>query len=383
MADKPVVLFIDDDSFMLKALLRAALRLRPDWQYYLCEDAQHWPSTLPSGVVPDLVISDFLMPDINGDVVLSQVMAVYPQSVRVLMTGDTTEEVVSSVSVQAHFVLGKPFSEHDLQDLCSCIDRLRMLHLPDDLRRKLGTGDNLPVLPAVIRQLRQALTAAEPDLTQIVDLIAHEPVIAARLMQLANSAFLGYSRSTHSLSEALMRLGLRLVEAIVTLMAVEQSAGSQQQGSEHRQLSERAFRLAATVRQLAQATLLPAEQQDLLYVSALLSALGPLSKLQLHAGGGPVVPATINGIASDSVMTVYLLTLWGYPAELCELELLMSSQGQTPDPADLRPFILFIARQYQLQCSRDYLLQMAKLVAHPGLQQALQQLPLLNGHSAV
>lgn len=375
MNDKPVVLFIDDDSFMLKALLRAALRLRPGWQYFLCQDAQHWPSALPPGLVPDLVISDFLMPDLNGDMVLSQVMALYPQSVRVLMTGDTTEEVVSSVSVQAHFVLSKPFSEHDLQDLCGCIDRLRLLHLPEDLRRKLGTGDNLPVLPALIQQLRQALTAPEPDFDRIVDLIAHEPVIAARLMQLANSAFLGYSRATHSLSEALMRLGLRLVEAIVTLMAVEQSVGSQQQGGEHRQLSERAFQLASTVRQLAQAALLSADQQDVLYVSALLSALGPLSKLQLLAGGGLAVPATIHGVGSDSVMTVYLLTLWGYPAELCDLELAMCSQGQTPDPADLRPFILFIARQYQLGCSRDYLLQIARLVAHPGLQQALKQLP--------
>lgn len=381
MTEKPVVLFIDDDSFMLKALLRAVLRLRPGWQYFLCEDAQHWPSAIPPGVVPDLVLSDFLMPDINGDMVLSQVMALYPQSVRVLMTGDTTEDVVSSVSMQAHFVLSKPFSEHDLQQLCNCIDRLRQLQLPDDLRRKLGSGDNLPVLPAVIRQLRQALTAPEPDFDRIVDLIAHEPVIAARLMQLANSAFLGYSRPTHSLSEALMRLGLRLVEAIITLMAVEQSVGNLQQGAEHQQLSERAFRLAGTVRQLAQAASLPVEQQDLLYVSALLSALGPLSKLQLLAAGEPELPASFHGIASNSVMTVYLLTLWGYPAELCDLELAMCSLGQTPDPADLRPFILFIARQYHLGCSREYLVQMAKLVAHPGLQSALKQLPLLSGDS--
>lgn len=379
MNAKPVVLFIDDDSFMLKALLRAALRLRPNWQYFLCQDAQHWPGSLPEGLIPDLVISDFLMPDINGDMVLSQVMALYPQSVRVLMTGDTTEEVVSSVSVQAHFVLSKPFSERDLQNLCDCVDRLRSLHLPEDLRRKLGTGDNLPVLPAVIRQLRRLLTAPEPDFNQIVDLIAHEPVIAARLMQLANSAFLGYSRSTHSLSEALMRLGLRLVEAIVTLMAVEQSADSQQQGTAHRLLSENAFRFAGTVRLLAQAALLSGEQQDLLYVSALLSALGPLSKLQLSGAGDCAIPVLINGVHSDSVMTVYLLTLWGYPQELCELELAMESRGQTPDPADLRPFVLFIARQYHQHCSREYLLQMAKLVAHPGLQQALQQLPLLKG----
>jgi HD-like signal output (HDOD) protein len=377
MNTKPVVLFIDDDIFMLKALLRAALRLRPDWQYFLCEDAMHWSAALPDGVVPDLVVSDFLMPEIHGDQILSQVMARYPQTVRALMTGDTNEEVVSAVSVQAQFVLGKPFSEYDLKHLFGCIDRLRFLRLPDDLRRKLGSGDNLPVLPAVIRQLRRLLTVSEPDFNQIVELIAHEPVIAARLMLLANSAFLGYSRQTHSLQEALMRLGLRLVEAIVTLMAVEQSVVTDQQGTAHQQLSEQAFRVAGTVRQLAQAALFSGEQQDLLYVSVLLGALGPLSKLKLTTVGGTVVPASINGVSSDSIMTVYLLTLWGYPAELCELELAACSQGQTPDPADLRPFILFISRQYHRGCGRDYLLQMAKLVAHPGLQQALQQLPVL------
>lgn len=375
---KPRVLFIDDDAFMLKALLRASLRIRPDWQYFLCEDAQHWPSVLPDDVAPDLVVSDFLMPDINGDMVLSQVMAEFPQSVRVLMTGDTTEEVVSSVSVQAHFVLSKPFSDHDLQHLFNCIDRLRALQLPEELRRKLGAGDNLPVLPALIRQLRQALTVPEPDLTYIVDLIAHEPVIAARLMQLANSAFLGYSRPTHALAEAIMRLGLRLVEAIVTLMTVEQSIATQHHGSEHQQLSEHAFQLAGTTRLLSHAASLSGDQQDLLYVSALLSALGPLSKLQLSLSGGPAIPSHLNGIHTDSLLTVYLLTLWGYPADLCGLELAMQSQGQSPDPADLRPFILFIATQYHRHCSRDYLRQMAKLVAHPGLQQALLHLPALN-----
>jgi HD-like signal output (HDOD) protein/AmiR/NasT family two-component response regulator len=380
MLTKPSVLFIDDDSFMLKALLRASLRLRPDWQYVLCADAKQWPSFLPPNQQPDLVISDFLMPDLNGDAVLSQVMVKYPQSVRVLMTGDTTEEVVSSVSLQAHFVLGKPFSEHDLQHLFDCVDRLRVLKLPDALRRQLGASDNLPVLPTIIRQLRQAFSAPEPDVATIVDLIAHEPVIAARLMQLANSAFLGFMRATHSLSEAVMRLGLRLVEAIVTVMAVEQSVAARTDGSGHQQLTEQAFLLAGTVRNLAQAALLPLEQQDLLYVSALLSALGPLSKLQLAEQAQLVVPAQINGMPSDSVLTVYLLTLWGYPAELCDLELFMHSQGQSPTQADLRPFILFIGRQYHQLCSPEYLQQVAKLVAHPGLQQAIQHLAVLKSH---
>ncbi len=244
----PTVLFIDDDIFMCKALLRASMRLRPDWHYFYSDNASQWQTALPAGVAPDLVVSDYLMPELNGDRLLTDVMSVSPATVRVLMTGDTSEEVVSSVSVQAHFVLSKPFSENDLQNLFGCIERLRSLQLPLQLRQQLGRADHLPVLPAVIRKLRQEFSSESPDINQVVDLIAHEPVIAARLMQLANSAFLGFSRATHSLSEALMRLGLRLVEAIVTLMAVEQLVAGFKSDVEHQHISDQAFQQACTVR---------------------------------------------------------------------------------------------------------------------------------------
>lgn len=377
MPTKPVVLFIDDDSFMLKALLRAAMRLRPDWVYYFSDDASHWQAPLPLGVVPDLIISDYLMPLVQGDEVLAQAMALRPEAVRVLMTGDTSEEVVSSVSRQAHFVLSKPFNEKDLLHLFDCIDRIRSLQLPLWLRQQLGQADNLPVLPAIIRDLRHELTAESPAIERVVDIIAREPMVAARLMQLANSAFLGYSRATHSLSETLLRLGLRLVEAIVTLMTVELQVGNVNPDHKHIQLTDLAFRQAGTVRMLAKATQLPSEQQDQLFVSALLSALGPLSKLQLHTKSGTAVPEHINGLSSDIMLTVYLLTLWGYPAELCQLELAQQATGKLPDIADYRPFILAITYQYYQGCSAHYLQQMASLVAHPGLQQALRQLPEL------
>lgn len=373
----PTVLFIDDDIFMCKALLRASMRLRPDWHYFYSDNASQWQTALPAGVAPDLVVSDYLMPELNGDRLLTDVMSVSPATVRVLMTGDTSEEVVSSVSVQAHFVLGKPFSENDLQNLFGCIERLRSLQLPLQLRQQLGRADHLPVLPAVIRKLRQEFSSESPDINQVVDLIAHEPVIAARLMQLANSAFLGFSRATHSLSEALMRLGLRLVEAIVTLMAVEQLVAGFKSDVEHQHISDQAFQQACTVRHLAHAAHLSAEQQDLLFVSALLSALGPLSKLQFAAQSGTPLPAQINGIDSSSVMTVYLLTLWGYPQSLCQLELEMTAFRNFADDSNPGCFILAVSQQYHRPCSAAYLQQMAAMTQNPGLKQALLQLPVL------
>lgn len=64
------VLFVDDDSFMLRALLRLAKRLRPEWQFWTEEDGLNWAKSIPHNVNIDLIVCDYLMPDINGDSVL-------------------------------------------------------------------------------------------------------------------------------------------------------------------------------------------------------------------------------------------------------------------------------------------------------------------------
>ena len=148
MSSKPTVLFIDDDSFMLKALLRAAMRLRPDWHYYFSDDSANWQAALPTGVVPDLIVSDYLMPALQGNVLLTQAMALLPETVRVLMTGDTSEDVVSSVSRQAHFVLSKPFNERDFLDLFQSVEQTHRLPVSAEVREMLGNSALLMPLPS-------------------------------------------------------------------------------------------------------------------------------------------------------------------------------------------------------------------------------------------
>ncbi|MFB2815649.1 hypothetical protein ACE014_17545 [Shewanella xiamenensis] len=76
------VLFVDDDSFMLRALLRLAKRLRPDWQFWTEEDGLNWAKSIANDVNVDLIICDYLMPDVNGDRVLVEVSKHYPQAIR-------------------------------------------------------------------------------------------------------------------------------------------------------------------------------------------------------------------------------------------------------------------------------------------------------------
>ncbi|WP_351090125.1 HDOD domain-containing protein, partial [Shewanella sp. S1-49-MNA-CIBAN-0167] len=77
------------------------------------------------------------------------------------------------------------------------------------LRNKLGRIGYFFALPDIARQIQSMFANEEVDISHAADIIHQESVIAAKLIQIANSAFLGYSRKTVSLEEAIKRLGLK------------------------------------------------------------------------------------------------------------------------------------------------------------------------------
>lgn len=361
------VLFIDDDIFMLKALLRTARRLEDSWQFFSCDTPLNWQQSM-QGQVPDLIVCDYLMPGCNGDMLLEQIRQQYPQTLRVLLTGDMTEDVFRSASRCAHFVLGKPYSEQDLQAVFACWRQLAVLALPPAIKTVLSGGLTMPPLPAVVRALRTLLSTEQVDLNRVAELLAHEPLIPARLLQLANSAFLGFQRPTHSMVECLMRLGTHLVEAVVTMMAVEHDMAVDPQLQ--RQINEKAFKKAVISRTLAQAAGMNNEQQEQLFIASVLSAIGPLAALALQQYE---LPATIAGQRTAGLLGRYLLTLWGYPAGL--LQLLTDSEKADFQHYGDAVLVLALAGYICQGASPDYLHNIAALLPDGPLKQCLMHWP--------
>lgn len=362
------VLFIDDDMFMLKALLRVARRLEANWQFFSCDTPLHWQASLQHQQ-PDIVVCDYLMPGCNGDELLEQIRQQYPQTLRVLLTGDMTEEVFRAASQCAHYVLAKPYSESDLQAVFDCWRRLSLLPVPAPLRATLSGGVTIAPLPAVVRALRRLLAEEQVDLPKVADLLAHEPVIPARLFQLANSAFLGFQRPTHSMIECLKRLGTHLVEAVVTMMAVEHSMMFDP--VLQRQINEKAFKKAMISRTLAQAAGMNNEQQEQVFIASVLSAIGPLAMLVCKE---PPLPATMGGFRSTDLLGRYLLTLWGYPQAL--VQLLADSEKADYQHYGDPVLVLALAGFITQGVSADYLQQMAGLIHNESLKQCLLHWPV-------
>ena len=80
----------------------------------------------------------------------------------------------------------------------------------------------LPSLPEIALRVRKMAEDPNVNLNQMADIISHDPAMSARMMKIANSAFLGRSVHVNTLHQAVTRIGLRYIKNIVTAMAVEQ-----------------------------------------------------------------------------------------------------------------------------------------------------------------
>lgn len=80
----------------------------------------------------------------------------------------------------------------------------------------------LPTLPEVAVKVREAADNPEINLMDMGDVIAHDPALSARMIKVANSAFLGRTVKVSTLNQAVTRIGLSQIKNIATAMAMEQ-----------------------------------------------------------------------------------------------------------------------------------------------------------------
>lgn len=90
--------------------------------------------------------------------------------------------------------------------------------LLDDLEKQKLV---LPILPEVALKVRDAVANEDASAKQIADVIVLDPVISARMIQVANSPLLRGSKKTDTVEQAIFRMGHSLVKSMVTTMAME------------------------------------------------------------------------------------------------------------------------------------------------------------------
>lgn len=91
---------------------------------------------------------------------------------------------------------------------------------PPDLDEVLAHIQQLPSLPAVVRELIETLDKEEANIDELAEGIAKDQSLAARALRVANSPFYGIQHRVASIHDAIVILGFRAVGSLVTAASV-------------------------------------------------------------------------------------------------------------------------------------------------------------------
>jgi HD-like signal output (HDOD) protein len=131
--------------------------------------------------------------------------------------------------------------------------RFQML---EDIAKELAGDVVFPTYFDAAFRLRKALQDTDQPLARIVGVIALEPLIAARVMKLANSAMYGSGSTVRDLGAAIQRLGLETVRTTALAIAMGQMLRSKEMApfaELTRLLWDHTLKSAAAARLLARA----------------------------------------------------------------------------------------------------------------------------------
>jgi len=83
-----------------------------------------------------------------------------------------------------------------------------------DLKMNIAKLDTLPAMPVIARKLLSLALDTDEGEAQLLKLIEQDPLIAAKIIGLANSPMFGASRKVTSVNDASMLLGLTRVKSV-------------------------------------------------------------------------------------------------------------------------------------------------------------------------
>jgi DNA-binding NtrC family response regulator len=112
----PSILLVDDEEMVLNSI-KSFFALESDYHLLTYTSAQKALDDIGRNVHPDLVISDYLMPEMDGITFLAKVKEKLPMVPRILLTGyaDKENAIKAINNVGLYQYIEKPWDNEDLK----------------------------------------------------------------------------------------------------------------------------------------------------------------------------------------------------------------------------------------------------------------------------
>jgi len=325
---KKRILFVDDEASILGGLRVRLHRLRDKWDMHFVESGAKAIEALECNHY-DVVVTDMRMPGMDGAELLGVVRDRWPDTVRIVLSGYAELQQVVRLVPYAHQYFSKPCEAGQLENLIDrCLRLHELLRLPA-LRAVVGRVCKLPAMPQIYARLQGLLASDTTSVHEVAELIASDAAIAAKVLQLVNSAFFRLARRITNIEQAVSHLGFGAIRNLVISAEVfsrwsgcnTRSLLNVDKLQSHVHLVAAAARSLATSSPRADDALLAGLLHDIGYwvlanesPDELTDAVARATalKIPLHEAETQVIGA------SHAQIGAYLLGIWGLPYPVIE-----------------------------------------------------------------
>jgi HD-like signal output (HDOD) protein/CheY-like chemotaxis protein len=331
MLKKNLILFVDDDPMVLQGLQRMLRSMRENWDMEFVSSGPRALEHMASMLV-DVVVSDMMMPGMNGAELLNEVMRRSPQTARIILSGHADKELIMRCVGSTHQYLSKPCDSEVLKATIARACNLQGSLRSNRLRQLVGRMSRLPSIPALYTQLVENLGNPEVSTDRIAALIAQDIGMTAKILKLVNSAFFGLRRQISNAEEAVRYLGIDTLKALVlSLHVFSQFEGQELGGIAIDILWQHSLQTAALAKSIAFLETVDPKLADESFVAGMLHDAGKLvladnfpleytsvvRRIKAEDWTCPQVEHRV--FESDhAAVGAYLLGLWGLPIPIVE-----------------------------------------------------------------
>jgi len=208
------LLFVDDEVLVLQGLKRSLHCMRAQWDMTFVDSGAAALEALARDPY-DAIITDMRMPVMDGAQLLEQVKQKYPEVVRMVLSGQANRESVLRSLGPAHQYVSKPCDPQDLKSRLAQAFVMRDLLKNSHVRALILGLKSIPSPPALYHELQSELRSEDVSLKKIADMVAKDAGMTAKILQLANSAFMGARFTISNPTQAITLIGTEMVRALV------------------------------------------------------------------------------------------------------------------------------------------------------------------------
>jgi HD-like signal output (HDOD) protein len=214
------ILFVDDEPNLLSGLRRMLASMRREWNMHFVENGMEALKYLETNSI-DVIVSDMRMPGMNGAQLLYEVAERHPHVVRIVLSGQSSQEEVFRAIGPSHQYLSKPCDPENLKKIIQRAGNLRDTLFHEDIKAIISKIEKLPCLPETYSELHALIKNEDASLQQIGRVIEKDIAMTAKILQLVNSAYFGISQKIDSAAHAVSYLGLDMIRALSTSLCEE------------------------------------------------------------------------------------------------------------------------------------------------------------------